>query len=174
MQSTHLHRLLLSATLLFCACGGSTPTGSDNSGNNGNNGNSSCTSKYSGTVNGSAWCAVSAVADWYAGQNQVVISGVGATGTVYWSLTLSASSVTGPGTYALNTTTPLRFAVAGSSTGVGYVTNVPGGTGTITFTTLTSTHATGTYSYTAVANSGGTGTVTVTNGSFDVTLTPRS
>ncbi len=173
--SRWLRSTLLATLLAVVACsGGSSITGGDNTGGTGGQGNTSCASKFTASVNGTAWCSISTVGNWFGNQSQVVITGAGFTGAVSWSLTLSVSSSTGPGTYPLTTTAPLRFAVAGSSAGVGYVTTEAGGSGTVTFTTLTTTHATGTYSFTAVANTGGTGTVTVTNGSFDLMLTPKN
>jgi hypothetical protein len=168
MRMSQPTRTALCAVLMVAAAcgGGNSVTGTNNNGN--------CVD-YKATVAGSAWCALSVVANYYTSQQQVVITGTSfsTTGTTY-AVTLSASAITGPGTYNLSTTVPLRFAVVGSSTGVGYTTTVTGSSGTITFTTITSTHAVGTFSFTAVANTGGTGTIQVTNGSFDVPLTPAS
>jgi hypothetical protein len=145
----------------------------ENNGNGNGSGNTSCSTKFSATVNGSAWCALSTASNYYANQQQVVIAGSGLVGGgAAWALTLSTSGVTAAGTYSLTSTSPLRFAVAGSSTGIGYSTTGPGSSGSITFTTFTTTHVVGTYSFTAVATSGGSGNVVVTNGKFDVTLTP--
>ena len=173
MRATHVSVLrLLAISLILTACKGSDSTTGTNSNNNQNNTTTCTTTKYTATVNGTAWCAVSTAANYYAAQQQVVITGSGLISTVAWNITLSVSSITAAGTYNLKSLAPLRFSLVSNSNGASYSSNNTGGSGTITFTTFTTTHVVGTFTITAPVTSGGTGTATVAGGSFDVTLTP--
>lgn len=134
----------------------------------------SCTTKYSATVNGASWCALTSLSNYYPNQQQVVITGIGISSNGTWSLTVSASAITAAGTYPLNTLSPLRWGLGSSGATTSYGTNNAGSTGTITFTTFTTTHVVGTFSFNALPNAGSTGALAVTNGSFDVTLIPGS
>jgi hypothetical protein len=90
------------------------------------------------------------------------------------AISISVTNVTGPGTFQLTPNFAGTFGqvvVTSGSTAQAWSTVVAPGTGSITFTTLSSTRAVGTFSFTAQAGSGGaTGQKAVTNGTFDVTF----
>ena len=167
MRPAHLPIVgLLAMSLVLSACGSDPTSPSDIPST------SSCSTKYSAIVNGTAWCAASVLGNYYAAQQQIVITGIGITGSTSWDITLSVASIGVVGQFNLHNVAPLRVALVSNNSGVGYSTNGTGGSGTITFTTLSTTHVVGTFTFTAPATSGGTGTATITNGSFDVTLVP--
>ncbi|MBM3942159.1 MAG: hypothetical protein FJ316_04395 [SAR202 cluster bacterium] len=86
-------------------------------------------------------------------------------------ITIGVGQVTGPGTYSLAFLNPkAASAMVGNSSSQVWNSYAQGGTGTITFTTLTDHRAVGTFSFEAMPSVGGaTGTMKVTNGKFDVT-----
>lgn len=163
----------LAMVLALAGCGSSNPTtdnGGDNGGNNGG-GNLSCTAgtKLSGKINGTDWCALSSLANYYSNLHQVVITGAGLIGSIGWDVTVSVTGVTATGTYPLNGTT--AFALVTNSTGSGWSTLNAGSSGSVTFTTFSPTHVVGTYTLTAAPSTGATGTTSVTSGTFDLAMT---
>lgn len=119
----------------------------------------------SATVDGVAWSSPAASALY---RNQIVsIAGIGGTR----SISVTVGLVTGAGTFSLGYPNQ-RAASGGTATaGFGWSSNLAGGTGTTTITTLTANRVVGTFSFDAVpATQGATGTVRVTNGRFDITF----
>jgi hypothetical protein len=157
--------------IAFAGCSKSDSPTSNNSGATSSN----CASKYSATVGTAAWCGIAPVANYYPNQQQVVFTAIGLTSAGAYSLTISVSSITAAGTYSLTSVSPLRFALAAFSPTSGasssWSTANAGSTGSVTFTTFSTTHVVGTFTYNATANSSSTGTLAVT-GSFDLVLTP--
>jgi hypothetical protein len=128
------------------------------------------------TINGVAWVApASNVQSFYiASSNTYGLVGADLTGNVgSRALLLNLQAITGPGTYALGSTNPLRYANTSSGTGV-WETLGSGASGSVTVTIATPTRIVGTFFFTAVptASNPATNTVSVTNGVFDVTITP--
>jgi hypothetical protein len=81
-----------------------------------------------------------------------------------------AVQATAPGTYQLAKLTPSNAAVSVGGSQIWQAGGASGGTGTVTFTTLTATKLTGTFSFDMVAGPNATGTKTVKNGAFDLTF----
>jgi hypothetical protein len=84
------------------------------------------------------------------------------------TLAVIMSGPTGPGTYNLG---PGGVGAANYTAGASeWLSSIGSGTGSVTFTVLTSTHATGTFSFNgaAVLGTSATGTKSVTSGVFDV------
>jgi hypothetical protein len=152
-------RMSVVSLLVAAACGGS---GSPSI--TGTNNNSS--GPMSAIIDGQAWATPAPQAGYK--NNIVSVAGIdlGLTASVSF-----ASAVSGPGTYSLSYGNQLAGSGGVSKVGKGWTSGLPGGTGTLTLTTLTANHVAGTFAFDAVAASGGaTGTVHVTNGKFDVTF----
>lgn len=158
MQATRLLSIIVLSSAT--ACGGSSSTSITGTNNN----NSSA--PMSATIDGAAWSAQLPSAHYT--NNIVAVAGVdnGITTSVSFGL-----GATGPGTYSVG------FANTNGGTGIivkggkSWGTSLQGGTGSVTFTTLTAHHVVGTFAFTAVASGGGaTGTSVATNGKFDITF----
>lgn len=117
-------------------------------------------------VNGATWKGITVQATY---QNQSLsITGFD---PQVGQITLNIYKVTGPGTYSLAyLNSDGSSAIYADSTGQGSNTFLPGGTGSVTITTLTSTEAAGTFSFDASSAGGSGGTTHVTSGYFDVSL----
>lgn len=87
-----------------------------------------------------------------------------------YSIAMSFSGINQTGTYALTRTAPLRTISIGRSDGLTWGTSVTGGSGSVTFTKLTSTRAEGTFTFTAPPASGNSAALTATNGQFALNL----
>jgi hypothetical protein len=153
----------LSAIVLLCAaaCGGSdSVTGTNNT--------CGTATTISATIDGAAWCSPAAGVS-RAGNNSVVaVAGIdlGITASVSFGVVASA-----PGTYSVSPGNATFGSATVTKGGKGWSSALQGGTGSVTFTTLTANHVVGTFAFDAVAASGGaTGTVHVTNGKFDITF----
>lgn len=140
---------------LVAACS-SDPTGTNHPVNN---------TGMGATINGADWVPAGKASATYR-NNIFSIAGLNLT----YSVSLSIGLLTTTGTYSLD---PGNLKAADgivSNTTGGWGTAFAGGSGSITFTTLTPTHAVGTFSFDATPGSGNAaGTMHVTNGSFDVT-----
>ena len=123
--------------------------------------------KVAATLNGASFNAadVSAI---YTPSGSLSI----AAGTNNRSVSITMTSVTGPGTFALSNTIPLRSMGVSVLNGTQVVSwhnsSVAGSSGSVTITSLTSTRIKGTFTGVLAAGPGSTGTMTVTNGTFDV------
>jgi len=152
----------LSTIVLLCmvACGGSSSTSPNNNGSNNSAG------PLSATINGKAWSSQFPTASYHGSILAVAGLDNGLTASVTLALTVAA-----PGTFSVSSGNNV-FGNGGYSTPVGgWATALPGGTGTVTVTTLTSNHVAGTFAFDAVpATTGATGTVHITNGKFDITF----
>jgi hypothetical protein len=96
----------------------------------------------------------------------IVANGTGST-----RLSLNAVGISSAGTYSMGAGGAAAGTwVSGAST---WLSTLSGGSGTITFTTLTATRAVGTFSFTGapVVGTSATGNKPVTNGTFDVNFT---
>lgn len=153
------------ALVFACAAGviacnkSPTATASDSSG----------TGTMSATVDGGTFSASGQgkVVATRAGGSNFSITGANTTGA---QIAIIMGGVTSPGTYDIGAGGVGAATYSnGSST---WLSATTGGTGTITFTMLTTTHATGTFSFIAapVAGTSATGPKVVTAGSFDVSL----
>ena len=121
----------------------------------------------SATINGASWVTQGKPGASYR-QNIFSIAGLNLTS---YGVSMAVGTVTTAGTYSLAySNTQAGSGIVTNTTGAGWGTGFPGGTGSITFTTLTANHAVGTFAFHAVVASGNaTGTIDVTNGKFDVT-----
>ena len=150
------------ALLTLASCGGG---GGDSTGPGGS---SSGTAAITATIDGAAWSSSRASAAVYQGQ---ILTFNGTDGTT--TVSLVVSPVTGPGTFTLSTLNNVAsngLVVRGSQ---GWTSYAPGGTGTLTVTTLTTTRATGTFEFVAMPGAGTAASVgarRVTAGRFDVTF----
>jgi hypothetical protein len=153
----------LSAILLLsiAACGGSDSV-------TGTTSNCGTTTTISATIDGTAWCSPAAAASRGGTTNIIAVAGI--------DLGLSASisfGVVAPatGTFSLAPGNSTFGSATITKSGKGWSSALPGGTGSVTFTTLTANHVVGTFAFDGVAASGGaTGTVHVTGGKFDITF----
>ncbi len=128
---------------------------------------STSTSSLSATIGSTNWSAAGTPAV-SVKNNILALAGLDLNNSVSFAIAQFA----GVGTYSVAyLNTPGSSAIVANAAGQGWDTYLPGGTGTITFTTSTSNHVVGTFSFDAPAASGGaTGTSHVTNGKFDVTF----
>lgn len=146
------------------ACNGGNPASPSSAGDSG-------TGTMSATIDGAAFSASGAgkVVATRAGGANFSITGANTTGA---QLAIIMAGVTLPGTYDIGAggVGAATYSNASST----WLSATTGGTGTITFTTLTTTHATGTFSFVAspVVGTTATGPKFVTAGSFDVSLGP--
>lgn len=127
------------------------------------------TGTMSATVDGAVFSASGKgkVVATRAGGANFSITGANTTGA---QIAIIMAGVTLPGTYDIGAggVGAATYSNASST----WLSSNAGGTGTITFTTLTTTHATGTFSFVAapVVGTTATGPKVVTSGSFDVSL----
>jgi hypothetical protein len=153
MRRFPLQAIALLALVSACS---SDPTGTNNPGN---------TTGMSATINGASWVPAGKASAVYSG-NIFALSGLNLT----YGVSLSIGNLTTTGTYSLSPQNQMAADGIVSSTSGGWASAYAGGSGSITFTTLTATHAVGTFAFEAPAGSGGaSGTMHVTNGKFDVT-----
>ena len=123
--------------------------------------------KVSATLNGTSFNAadVSAI---YSPSGSFTI----AAGTNTRSLSIALSSITGPGTFALSNTIPIRQISASAFNGSTVVSihgsSLAGSSGSVTITSLTATRIKGTFNAVLGPGPGTTGNLTITNGTFDV------
>lgn len=160
----------LAAMLGILACGGGSdddgdPTGPPPGGGGATNGT------FSATLNGTAWAATGTVTVTRTSPNFIGIGGAGLGGGNAFSLIVGIANATGPGTHTLNLSAggDGSSVIVGSST-TGYGTAFPGGTGSVTITSLTATRIVGTFSGTAIPSSGTGANMVVANGVFDITF----
>jgi hypothetical protein len=126
----------------------------------------------SASIGGTQWNAILPVGVAYVpAGNFITINGTDTAGSAPAAKTIGFGLfVAGPGTYTINDQSFAAFQVSVGAqswgAGGGY-----GGSGTVTFTKLTSNSASGTFSFTGNPTGGGAiGTKAVTNGKFDVTF----
>jgi hypothetical protein len=147
--------------LSIAACGGSDSV-------TGTTSNCGTATTMSATIDGTAWCSPAAGVS-RAGNNSVIaVAGIdlGLTASISFGVVASA---TGTFSVAFGNNTFGSATIA--KVGKGWSSALPGGTGSVTFTTLTANHVVGTFAFDAVGASGGaTGTVHVTGGKFDITF----
>jgi hypothetical protein len=150
--------LFAAATMSLAACGGSSDSPTGTSGGT--------AAIFSATVGGVAWTAALPV--YLITPTGVNITGPNAANTMTVTLTVLASA---PGTYSLNfgQSTPSGLGTVNKTGGQAYSTVAPGGTGSVTLTTLTAHRAVGTFAFDAIG-SGPTDILHVTNGKFDITF----
>ncbi|MGH7592254.1 MAG: hypothetical protein ACRELE_00130 [Gemmatimonadales bacterium] len=134
------------------------------SGGSGNvTGPSNGTPGMSASINGAAWQSAGPSAIY---SHQILsIAGL----NLSYGIGIAVGQLTTTGTYSLAYGNQNAGSATVSNTTSGWGTGFPGGTGTITVTTLDATHVVGTFAFDAVPASGsGTGTVRVTNGQFNI------
>jgi hypothetical protein len=120
----------------------------------------------SATLDGAAWTAATLDASYFS--NVIEISGVNAAGVV---IVIAAANVTGAGTYSVapgNTHGALANVITDGP--AFWASNQPGGSGSITFSSITESAVIGTFSFVAVGIEGAAGTRTVTNGRFNIPI----
>jgi hypothetical protein len=157
-----LSALALSALVITAGCSSSdSPTGPGGGG--GPQGNFG----MSATINGTAWTPSGTPA---ASISNNIFALAALSLSPPYSVSFVIGQVAGPGTYTLNYLNSSASSGIVTQSSKGWDTYAVGGTGSVTFTTLTSSHAVGTFVMTAQPATGGaTGTITITNGAFDVT-----
>lgn len=120
------------------------------------------------TIDGVSWTATAITTASYVNGIVSIGGADSASPTRAIGLGLIAS---GPGTYQIGTLPSAANGVLTLSNGQTWTSNVIGGTGSITVTTLNSTTAVGTFTFTAVPSSGGaTGNKSITSGVFNITF----
>lgn len=148
--------------LSIVACGGSDSVTGTTTGNCGT------TTTMSATIDGTAWCSPAASVS-RAGNNSIIaVAGIdlGLTASISFGVVAPAT-----GTFSVAPGNNTFGSATVAKAGKGWSSAVPGGTGSVTFTTLTANHVVGTFAFDAVGASGGaTGMVHVTNGKFDITF----
>jgi hypothetical protein len=154
MRTTKMLSAILLLSAIACGSSSDSVTGTNVSG------------PLSATIDGKAWA--SSAPSVVRGGSIISIAGIDNALTGAVSLAVGAAA---PGTYSLgfgNNTGGLGIVSRGSQ---GWGSALQGGTGSVTFTTITTNHVVGTFAFDAVPSSGGaTGTVHVTNGKFDITF----
>lgn len=160
---------ILAAALLVARCSSSTSPS-----NPGSCGTISTThGTISAQLDGAAWSGT--VTAKITGVNEVAIAGSdGCSPLTSITFALLPGGVNGslqPGTFNLNDASGLNSILSIGPINL-WVANTTGGSGQVTFTTLTKTAAIGTFqfSYVAAPTSGASGAHTVTNGVFNVTF----
>jgi len=165
MMPPMINRFAISVLLALICVGCSSTTEPTDTGSG--TGTTLANGSMSATIDGVAWTAAAITATNSGGQ-----VAIGATSSSLLSINLFFV-VNGPGTYTVNSAIS-SFLVSQASTGAAStwtaVSGLAGSSGTVTFTTLTTTRAVGTFSGVVVANAGtaAVGTRTITNGRFDV------
>ena len=151
-------------TIALLACGGS----GDANVTGVNTGGGAGDGNFTATINGTSWRSSKALDHAIRASASAQIITLSATNLPY-SIAIAIGPITSPATLSLDAGNPSNAAVTmtvGSSTTI-WSTGLPGGKGTITVTTLTSTRIAGTFSFDAISNAG-TATLHVTNGTFDL------
>jgi hypothetical protein len=167
MRPLRVSLFLLASIALLAGCGGdSGPSGPGGGGGTG-------TDRLSARIDGVAWSAASQtiLASGSTQPGQISFQGSSLTNPV-GALAIMVSRIPGPGTYPLGVNI---FSASGgtASIAVGATSaNTPldGASGSITFTSITSTRAAGTFAFVAEPLVGGGSSVVVTDGQFDVPL----
>jgi len=157
---------LLSLIVLLAACGGDGPTNPDNGGGGGGGGGGNLMNgTFNATVNGSAFNAASAAVIFSGG-----IVGFGAANLQGRSLGF-AFFASGPGTYTIAQTVGNNATYTEGSNGWVAGAGIAGSSGSVTFTTLSSTRAVGSFTLTLAPSpgSGASGTRTVA-GTFNLAV----
>lgn len=145
------------------SCGGSSATAPDL---NGNLGNLLTNGTFTATINGTAWSALGKVVVIRPTSTSIALS---TTSTTY-GMTITLLNVTGPRIVPLTTSvSDGSVAILANANGMGWATGRSVGTGTVTLTTLTTTHVAGTFSFDADPVMGTTVVAQVRNGAFDIT-----
>jgi hypothetical protein len=161
MRTTKVLSAIMLLSAIACGSSSDSVTGTNNNGNN-----NSASGPLSATIDGKAWASATPAV--VRSGNIISIAGLDNALTAAVSFAVAAS---GPGTFSLafaNSTGGLGIVTKGSQ---GWASALQGGTGSVTFTTVTANHVVGTFAFDAVGSSGGaTGTVHVTNGKFDITF----
>jgi hypothetical protein len=117
----------------------------------------------SARVDGAAWSAAEPRATY--ANNFLHISGFGTT----YLITMGVAEVTGPGTYSLTYLNSSGSSAIISNSESGWDTFLPGGTGSITFTTLDENRVVGTFEFVASPGSGtATELIEVADGQFNI------
>jgi hypothetical protein len=102
--------------------------------------------------------------------NYLGIAGTGFTGGIAYAVSIGMAGVVGPGTYSVAWLNPTgNSLIVGASTGNGWGTFVPGGTGSVVITTLTASRLVGSFTADAIPSGNGTVPLLVRNGQFDLT-----
>lgn len=169
MRPLHLIPFVLAAVLALSACGGD----SSPSGPGGGGGGGTGTTNLSATIDGVAWSAASQtiVVGTSTEPGQLSFLGSSITNPV-GALSINLGRIPGPGTYPLGVNV---FTASGGSATVSFgatSANTPldGASGSITFTSISSTRAAGTFAFVAKPLVGSGDPIVVTNGAFDVPL----
>ena len=155
-------RVLLTTLLLTAACGGG---GTDNS----NGGNANFTAK----IDGQSWTSV-ALSTQAVINNNATFTLVGASaGSNPTAMSLTLYYMAAPGTYPLGVGGTVPGGIATLNLGAtAWSTPLSGAAGTVTITSVSTTHITGTFSFTATPFlAGSTGNRVVTEGRFDLPVT---
>jgi hypothetical protein len=175
MVRSRVRRLAVAAglTIVVACSGGDSPTEPDNTGNGGGTG-----TRMTATIDGQAWSAstsaglVSALQFAPATGGYLIFGNeVTSTGAPGSTMSFTVNNITGPGTYPLGVDAVSvigGFAAITSSSGTAWTTPISGAAGSITITSLTTTHIAATFEFTATGSAGGaTGSRVVTNGVLD-------
>lgn len=122
-----------------------------------------------------AWVAESQFAA-SAGVGTYTMGGIQPVGSNPYIVSLSLYNIGGTGTYPLGTGSTVAGGAASVIDGQAtWITPLSGADGTLTITTLTTTHIAGTFSFTVTALGGGAaGTKMVTGGEFSLQITPAA
>jgi hypothetical protein len=122
---------------------------------------------FTAVVNGASWSAFGPVGVKRPVANAFGITAISTTYTMGFAL----NGVTAPGTFDIGASGLQGSHVLVSTlTNSAWVSDNSGGTGSVTFTTLTANHIVGTFAFDAPSLPGTTGTLHVTNGVFDLTF----
>ncbi len=122
---------------------------------------------FTAVINGTTWSPIGRVA-----VQRVAGNGIGMLGSsTTYAMSLAINGVAAAGTYSVGASGLQGSQILVSTgSGSGWVSNNPGGTGSITFSTVTSNHVVGAFAFDAPPTAGTTGTLHVTNGVFDLTF----
>lgn len=144
--------------VLATGCGGKSPTNPSNPGGS---------SGLTATIDGAAFVALpTGVAAVGSANGTFSIAGGTASGT---GLALNAFNIAGPGTYPMGVGPSVAGAIGSiSAGGSAWSSALSGNSGTITFTTVSSTRIVGTFAFTATGTANASSTRSVTNGAFDI------
>lgn len=151
-----------------CGPGGTLPGGTTPGGSGGTN---TGTGTFTANIDGAGFNGALGLTALHA-NNQLSISGSDA----QYTLQLIVGSVSGPGTFAISSTSATTVALALNGTAQNWFAGPTLGSGSITVTSLTSTAVAGTFSVTVGPSAGGpaTGNRVIANGVFNVPLSASS